>query len=183
MTDTSTYRPIQPSDFKDGQSIRPQVLWGGGIVCLAIQLILPAYFLDLESLAIELKDHPVIGRRVSDYLNTDPKAFDFYVVSVLIIPIFSALLYFHMRRRYTPRFPKNEDERRVCRQKFLMFLAGTIMSFYAILITPIFSETGRPYKFSGIVLPPLISFTAMVNIGVSAYTLIFLTPLTKNREK
>lgn len=29
VTDTSTYRPLQLSDFKDGQSIRPQVPWGG----------------------------------------------------------------------------------------------------------------------------------------------------------
>lgn len=65
---------------------------GGAIVCLAIQLILPAYFLNLESLAMELKDYPVIGRRVSDYLNIHPKAFDYYFVYVLITPIFSAFL-------------------------------------------------------------------------------------------
>lgn len=67
MSDTSTYQPVQKSNFKDGQSIRAQVLWGA-IVSLAMQLTLAAYFLNLESLAMELKDYPVIGARVSWYL-------------------------------------------------------------------------------------------------------------------
>ena len=182
VTDTSTYRPIQLSDFKDGQSIRPQVFWGGGIVCLAIQLILPAYFLNLESLAIELKDYPIIRRRVSDYLIIDPKAFDYYFVSVLITPIISLFLYFHIRSRYTPRFPKDDAERQVCRKAFFWYLVGTVGLYYLLLSASIITSEGTYYRLRSLVFPPVLPLIAVCTSASTAYFLLHLIPLKKNRE-
>ncbi len=183
MKDKSTYRAIQPSDFKDEKAVLPNFFGGVMTGSLIIQFVLPLYVLNLESLATELRNLPAIGYRISDHLSVDANSVDFYFVSMIFTPIFSLFFYFHMRRRYTPRFPKSDDERRAALRVFLVALAAGLACFFLLSLAPIFSESGRAFRYSWILFPPFIPILSTLMIPVFAGSILFRIPLTKKGKQ
>ncbi len=183
MKDKSTYRAIQPSDFKDEKAVLPKFFWGVMAGSVVIQFVLPRYFLDLGELATELRNLPAIGHRISDHLIIDANSVEFYFVSMILTPVFSLFFYFHMRRRYTPWFPKSDNEQRVALKVFLVALAASLTCFFVLSLAPIISESGRVYRYSWILFPPFIPILSTLMVPVFAGTLLYRIPLKKNGEQ